>query len=272
MSELYVEIGRIKENQTRDSLVLPRSAEVFDAVSNHADATLIVLREIFADDQLVSEIVVFDLLCDDVAPRNAFNIGFVEPVAIVLHKDQSQLLDTYALRKDFPQSTGHQNHVSPDWPASLCLYSESALAIYRSWTAERHIRTLQVWLEKASQGALHEQNLYPEQFYYVSPLELVLPWDFSEKVGNPKYRLAIKQATQTSNRTWLGSMQELSEAIVGPHVNLIPFAVEVDAIVGNSVEREPSNLAEIEERLQARGTSIVARFGRQLIEMVGDGV
>ncbi|HEX7651063.1 MAG TPA: hypothetical protein VF450_26955, partial [Noviherbaspirillum sp.] len=260
MKSSYHQVGDLLAVQSRNGLQHPRARRLYEAIARNADFELIELRCLERAGQEASEILVVDCTCHGVPPHNNFGISFRERLAIVVHAEPGRLPETWALRQDFPD-TGHRNHVGPGKPASLCLYAQPPRAIYRTWTAAGYLRRIQWWLECAATGTLHDNDYVPEQFFFESHWEIVLPVDFNDKIGDPRYTLTFphQASRKDDRRTFIGAMVERANMQHGGAPGVFPMAVRVDPVVATQVEREPWTIGELEERFAQRGTSVMSR-------------
>lgn len=127
----------------------------------------------------VTDVIIVDCFNGQVKSRNPFSIKVRERLALVFTPDT--LPEVRALRANFP-ILPHMNHVLPGEPASLCLYAETWQSLERSWTPQKHLKQILLWLTESAKGTLHRDDQPLERLYFESPFELVLPPDFEEKL------------------------------------------------------------------------------------------
>ena len=272
MAGEYFQIGEPLAPTHVDSLQFGKSRKLFHAIADNDDFDLIELRSVTRSGGRAFEILIVECLCEGVGPYNATGIDVHERLALVVFNDVSKLPDTWAMRKNFPV-TGHQNHVASGMPASLCLYAQSSVAVNRTWTAQGYLRRVQWWLENASEGSLYANDPTPEQFFFSSNCELVLPADFYDRAGKPGYGLIFSKFVErkSSRNTLIGEMRELGENHLAQSENALSLTVELDPVVGDRVEREPATLGELENSLQGRGASIMPKILAAIENFVGSG-
>lgn len=167
---MYFELPNIVEVSIANELTIPRARELHEAILHGRDYTLIQILRCEVDGSTAQECFVIEIECDGVPPRNSVGIHYRERLALCVPRDAKRLVEVFALRKDFPVLI-HQNQVSPDAPANLCLYFELPTAVFRNWTPQNFFRRIQWWLEKSSRGELHPSNLPVEQLFFSSPAE-----------------------------------------------------------------------------------------------------
>jgi hypothetical protein len=67
------------------------------------------------------------------------------------------------------------------------------------------------WLAETASGTLHRPDQPLEQLYFQSPLELILPFDFEEKVQDSDYKLVaeVRHQRGATPITLVGAMRPL---------------------------------------------------------------
>lgn len=162
-----------------DHLNYAISKKVLSLCAASTDFQVVQLRRLLRNDKSW-DLIVVDCINDQVASRNAIGIKVRERVALAF--TANALPEVRALRKHFPTTVSHLNHVSAGEPVSLCLYSEPWNTLERTWTAQRHLQRILWWLTETSKEKLHRDDQPPEPLYFHSPFQIVLPLDFEEKM------------------------------------------------------------------------------------------
>ena len=108
-------------------LRISRAQAVADAVARHADYTLVRCSRLQGGKSAV-EVLVVDVECNAVPPKNPVGIEFRERLALLVPEAKGEPIEVLALRPGFPRLM-HQNARAADWPPSLCLYFEPQRAV-----------------------------------------------------------------------------------------------------------------------------------------------
>jgi Prokaryotic E2 family A len=180
MPETYITFGEPISGPLPDSLTLPVMKDLFVGVRQRREFTVVEARRIERDDGY-AEMLVVDCENDAVPSRSQVGIQYRERLALVFHNNLDRPPEVRALRQGFPL-TLHQNHVLTGEPPSLCLYFSAWPEVRRTWTVQGHLSRVLWWLAETATGTLHRSDQPLEQLYFESPFELVLPFDFREKV------------------------------------------------------------------------------------------
>lgn len=251
-------------------LTFPRARALYDAVRQHRDYSLIaVYRKKTPSGEPISEVLVADVSCDGVPPSNSFGIDFTERLALCVPKDPKTLIEVLALRRGFPLLM-HQNSVLPEAPPSLCLYQEPPRSVARTWTAPSFLKRIQFWLEQSAHGTLHAADQPVEQLFFVSPFELVLPWNFDALREDPNTHFWVARgldrprdgvtlfleggATQKAERT-------------ASVVNLV-----LPAVVHGRVESDFGTLGQLADALSEKGIDLRNALISEVQGRVGTGI
>lgn len=198
--------------------------------------------------------------CDGTIPsRNSIGIKVRERLALVFKPDDNYPYGVWALRKDFPK-TLHQNQPRVGHPASLCLYFESWDAERRTWTPEKHLQRVLWWLRETANGTLHHSDQPLEQFYFLSDYEVVLPYNFVERISDESLSLQLKVVVLDGSAF---------KTIRAEFVNRVPnpvrqenifadfLTVNVPPVRHSGVENFPYTLGELQNQLERRGSSLI---------------
>jgi hypothetical protein len=205
-----------------------------------------------------AEILIVDCENDGVPTRNNVGIEYRERLGLLFHSDPERIPEVRALRCGFPY-LAHQNQVTEGDPPSLCLYVVRWAEVRRTWTPELHLSRTLWWLAEAASGTLHRGEQPLEQMYFDSPYELVLPFDFIEKIGTADHRLAItRRVDRGLGATLIGRMASVTEIAVG--IGLPCVVVVLPAVTHGRIEAFPPTLGALDQQLAGRGAPLSDRL------------
>lgn len=258
------------EEISNAELMFPRSRALCDAVGKHRDFNLVgTFRRKESPDSPHAEVLVVDVSCDGVPPLNLVGIEFTERLALCVPADAQSLVDVQALRLQFPLLM-HQNSVLPSMAPSLCLYQEPPRSVARTWTAASFLKRIQFWLEQSARGTLHAEDQPVEQLFFVSPFELVLPWNFEalQEDRNVQFWVARGPGRPGSGETFLleGSAERKADRTASI-INLT-----LPAVVQGRVESDFGTLGQLADALAGRGIDIHDALTREVQNRVGEGI
>lgn len=264
MSDEYHKLVNVEEVGSADSLELPRARALAEAAARQRDFSVVQLLR-YTGDGAKLECVVVDVECDGVPPKNNYGIQYRERLALHVSEDPKRLVEVWALRNNFPLLL-HQNQAVPGAPASLCLYFEPVDSVLRTWTPQKFLRRIQWWLETSSKGMLHAADQPVEQLFFVSPHELVLPWNFDElrKDGNQKFVIHRHGERPDKTETFFLSAASLSGD--QKQTTVAPIEITMAPILQGRVEYHPATLGELSDILIARGTDLITTL-RDLVQV-----
>ncbi|MDA8305760.1 MAG: ThiF family adenylyltransferase [Deltaproteobacteria bacterium] len=265
MPETYVAFGEVIVSAIPDSLTLPKAKETWDALTQRREFTVVEARRQNYGDKY-AEILVVDCENDGVPTSNPVGIKYRERLGLLFHGKPDLIPEVRALRAGFP-ATPHQNHVPKDDPPSLCLYFEPWAAVRTTWTPQKHLSRILWWLSETASNTIHRADQPLEQLYFQSPYELVLPYDFDEKVANKDYRLVARGRGKhgVNKLTLIGVMCPM-DATTGENLELPCIALSLPPVVHGPVEYFPHTLGELHDQLENRGAS----FARPLFDAILD--
>lgn len=269
MPEQFRTLDNLKEI-SRAELMFPRSRALCDAVGQHQDFNLVgTFRRKESPDSPHAEVLIVDVSCDGVPPNNPVGIEFTERLALCVPEDAQSLVDVQALRLQFPLLM-HQNSVLPGMAPSLCLYQEPPRSVARTWTAASLLKRIQFWLEQSARGKLHAEDQPVEQLFFVSPFELVLPWNFEtlQEDKDVQFWVARGPGRPGSGETFLleGSAERKADRTASI-INLT-----LPAVVQGRVESDFGTLGQLADALTGRGIDIHDALTREVQNRVGDGI
>jgi len=253
MGEEYYTLENFFEVSDPSELKFERTRSLLSAVQQQRDYSVVQLLK-HANGKLESILV--DVATDGVPPNNGYGIKYKERLALFVSDNQKQLVEVWALRKNFPILI-HQNQGPRDAPRSLCLYFESPAAILRSWTPQKFLRRIQWWLEKSATGELHPTDQPVEQLFFASKYELVLPWNFEEIRKSEDQRLVIARGPERPNGGLTCFLQALAKESQPQQGNVKHIDLNLPPIVQGHIECDPTTLGELSDILAGRGEDIL---------------
>ena len=273
MDVQYHELPNIKEI-TRIDLRFSRSLALCDAVDRDKFFSFIgsFQGESTSGRQLV-EIIIVDVYCDRVPPLNSVGINYPERLALCVPEDSKTLIEVLALRSDFPKLI-HQNYVPQGSAPSLCLYNEAPLSVARTWTATSFLNRIQFWLEHSARGTLHGADQPPEQLFFNSPYELILPWNFEELLGNPSNKYCILEIrTRPDGKTlFLGDSSQAKDSNIPTTGTISVVNFNLTAILHGQIEFDFDTLGHIADNLLARNLDMIEALTQEIYCRVGSGI
>lgn len=233
--------------------------------------TLVERRTWESPDTGPSDVLVVDCVNDQVPSRNAAKVMVRERLALVLPRDPSKAPQVRALRKSFPPLM-HLNNVPRGEPASLCLYFEPWANARRTWTPERFLQRILFWLTETSKGTLHRAGQPVEAMYFESPIDVVLPPNWEERlVGADELLVLVPVQRDDARGTFRAVVASRAEANKHGVPQTVPIRVPVPAVVHGGIEPFASTLGELADSLAARGSNLQASLQAEIARLVGSG-
>jgi integrative and conjugative element protein (TIGR02256 family) len=270
----YVEFGAANLQQDSAALVTERAKVVVAACHHVPGFEIIELRNLAgadADGKQPADVVVVDSINDQVPSRNERNINVRERLALVFFPDPERAPEVRALRADFPIVL-HLNQVPAGEPASLCLYFEPWSATQRTWTAQKHLRRILWWIAETAKGTLHRPDQPLEQLYLQSPVELVLPPDFHEKVQDATLALHVAPVEEpTKRRMILRAAFGRKETPAATQWTAVALGLP-GAVMHGGVYRPPDSVGELENQLTGRGAPLLEALRACVRDVAAGGV
>ncbi|APR75138.1 Hypothetical protein A7982_00484 [Minicystis rosea] len=264
----YIEFGEDLPAEEASAAPSETAQAVLIACRSNRAFTFVERRIWESKDVGACDVLVVDCVNDQVPTRNA-KVMVRERLALVLPRDPSQAPQVRALRKSFP-TVMHLNHVPQGEPASLCLYFEPWAHVRRTWTAERFLQRVLVWLTGTSRGTLHRAGQPVEAMYFESPIEVVLPPEWEDRLNIPDHVLVLAQVQQDEKRCTFRSLV-VPRAAADRHAvkQTVAISVAVDAVVHGNMESFPATLGELSDRLVARGSALYEPLRAEIVRLVG---
>jgi integrative and conjugative element protein (TIGR02256 family) len=268
MTAIYHELFNVVEVKDAGQLAIPRTKTILDAVIRTRGYTLIQLFNRVVDGSTKFEFVIVDIECH-VPPKNACGIKCPERMALCVSADAKNLVEVFALRKDFP-NTMHQNQGVPGDMSSLCLYFEPAIVVFRTWTPQNFLRRIHWWLEKTAAGELHPADQPVEQLFFASRYELVLPWNIDNLRVNQSQQFVVSVGVARPDHGMTFSLHGLPNKASPQKGQATPIELNLPPVVHGFVERDPATLGELADLLDGRGIDLIATIRRNLQERVDE--
>lgn len=268
MSEEFHELFDLIEIDDESGLELPRAKSLVSAIRQHRDYTLIRLVRPVEQVDVKLEGIIADVESDGVPSHNPYGIRYRERVILWVSEDTKELVDVWALRTDFPVLI-HQNQGIQGAPASLCLYFEPPLTVFRTWTPQNFLRRIQWWLEKTARGELHPVDQPVEHLFFKSRYELVLPWDLEALQAKLGQRLVVTRGDKRPDGG-LTCFVEIVSADAQPRTSTVAsIELTLAPIIQGFVERDPPTLGALADMLASRGTEMIELLRAALEQRIG---
>jgi len=251
-------------------LTFPRARALYDAVQQHRDFSLVgAFRGKVIPEAVPGEILIVDVSCDGVPPSNPADICFTERLALCVPEDPSILVEVLALRVGFPLLM-HQNSVLPGRPPNLCLYQEPPRSVARTWTAPSVLKRIQVWLEGSARGTLHAVDQAVEQLFFVSPFELILPWNFESLHANRKAQFWVARGPERPGKGGTFFLDGSTDGKTERTASLV--SLTLPAVVHGRVESDAGTLGQLADALSERGIDLLGALASEVENRVGTGI
>ena len=246
----YFDYGKIVED--RCGLVGPMS-NLCEACLQHSDFEFLELRSV----NTPCDTIVLECCNAEVPLGNNVGIRNRERLAITYDPSEKNPWKIRPLRKDFPV-TLHQNVVPEGEPTSLCLYFEPWSAVERTWTPQRFLERILWWLKEVAQETIHKADQPLEPLYFDSPIKLVLPVDFEEKIKNNSLAMYLT-SVNTPSKDKVILRGDFGNVALRKNSNIPSFECIVIApppVLHARVNRFPKTLGKLHEDLLARGSEL----------------
>ena len=272
MDDDYHGLANVTEVGDVDEFVIPRALALAKAAHSHRDYKVVQLLTLTDATKGPLEVIVVDVECDGVPPKNSAGIAYRERLALCVPVNPKALVDVLALRKSFPVLI-HQNNGARVGPASLCLYFEPPAAVSRTWTPQRVLRRIQWWLEQSAKGALHPADQPVEHLFFASKYELVLPWNIDQLRQDGTRRLVVVRGPDRPDEGFTCFVRAVPKDRSLQAGTAVHIELTLPAIIQGFVERDPATLGELSDILAARGVDLLPPLKAALCEGIdGAGV
>lgn len=152
----------IEGSEVRGSdLRLPRAISIYRAALVHKRTRIISCRR--KPDE--SEVIIIELSRLEIPDEPEFPIQVKEKVAVRCLKEDLNMPEVYAIRKDFPIGLPHSNAMAFTHPVSLCISDVLFADIKPQFNAFDFINLIIRWFNLNSIGELHEKDRPLEVFF-----------------------------------------------------------------------------------------------------------
>lgn len=266
MGDTYYELTEFSPVADVNEFTFDRTRSIFAALQQQRDYSVQGLLK-RADRKV--ECIVVDVESDGVPPRNIHGIKYRERLALCILENEKQLVEVYALRKDFPILM-HQNLSPPDAPRSLCLYFEPPASVTRSWTPQKFLRRIQSWLEKSAKGEIHPADQPVEQLFFASKYELVLPWNFDELKEGKDNHTVIVAGPERPGEGLTCFLKPLQVHTKPPKGTVKHIEFTLPPIVHGHIEYDPTTLGVLADILTRHGIDILPDLQKALRDGVDE--
>ena len=257
--ENYYVIPNATKLASAAELSILRAQKLATAIEQYRHTTLIDVFRSNNTERGICEYIVIDIECDDVPPKNTFNLNYRERLALAIIDDPQMLIDVWALRKDFPVLM-HQNESLPDAPHSLCLYFEPAISVLRTWTPQNFLKKLIWWIEASSRGALHPADQPVEQLFFVTKYELVLPWNYDEiKQDENTNLLMVPHSKREDGGVTFVLADKPNEYIPAEYID-----IELQPVLHGDIITESGTLGGLADKLNLKGIDLISALADKI--------
>lgn len=248
---------------------IARARALVEAVGAHRDFSIVQLLRLLNTAEGALEVIVIDVECDGVPPKNPAGIEYCERLALCVPEDPKALVEVLALRTSFPVLI-HQNNGTRVGPASLCLYFEPATTVSRAWTPQRFLRRIQWWLEQSARGELHPADQPVEHLFFASKYELVLPWNIDQLRRDGACHLIVARGPERPNAGLTCFLRPIPKGHKSDTGTAAHIELNLPPIIQGFVERDPTTLGELSDLLATKGVDLLAPLKAALSDGIGD--
>ena len=267
MTQQYYKLDLCADISNLTDLSISRTKALLEAIAQNNDYSFIKLMKFPASGELKAECIIVEVECDGIPSKNTVGLQYCERLVLFISTDPEQLVQVFALRKDFP-TLMHQNQSRKGQPASLCLYFEPTISVLRTWTPQNFLRRIQWWLEKSSKNELHPADQPVEHLFFQSKYELILPWNFEELRKNHS-SFIIRRGSQRKNEGF--SCHLLVDKNQSANDLRLKFIqLELPPIVHGVVESDPVNFGELSDLLLNRNINLIDELRSVLHELIDE--
>lgn len=247
-------------------LSFPRAHAIAQAVSHHRDFSVVQVLKTTPAHHTVGEVIVVDVETDAIPAKNRHGIQYRERLALYVPANPKLLVEVYALRKGFPRVL-HQHQTRTGSPAHLCLHFEPVATVLRTWTPQNFLATIQWWLEQSAKDALHPADQPVEQLFFVTDVELILPWNFDALKSDADRRFLLRLSPQRPD----GGQSYFLVTSSGQQAGIAPIDLTLPPMVQGEVEVDPGTLGELADTLSERGVNLATPVAQELQGRVAGG-
>ncbi|RKG29813.1 ThiF family adenylyltransferase [Acinetobacter tianfuensis] len=267
MTQEYYKLDLCADIPNLTDLSISRTKALLEAIAQNNDYSFIKLMKFPASGELKAECIIVEVECDGIPSKNTVGLQYREHLALFVPTDLEQLVQVFALRKDFP-TLMHQNQRRKGQPASLCLYFEPTISVLRTWTPQNFLRRIQWWLEKSSKNELHPADQPVEHLFFQSKYELILPWNFEELRKNHS-SFIIRRGSQRENEGFSCHLL-VDQNQSANDIRLKLIQLELPPIIHGAVESDPINFGELFDLLSNRNINLIDELRSVLHELIDE--
>ena len=196
------------------------------------------------------EVIVFETE-PEVGQSAVNDIRYVERLAVLFDPEDNVSPEVFALRDDFPV-VSHLNLKHFEKPKSLCLYEIPYDELKLSWRGVVFLERIREWLNKTSEGILHQADQPLEPFMLDLVGSIILPKDFSEENVLHLYLINEFRGRHT--------LRAFDKPIPGYEKNGFRYtllAIETEPQVHGILKKTPRNLHELSELVKGLGRDLI---------------
>lgn len=268
--DLFFSIGKPYSSLTPELLRYEQTRQLYQACRNHSDFEIIEIVELSRETEQTAEAII--VRCGDgaVPSENPLGILVVETIAIVYDPNArfGSPYEVLALRKDFPK-TKHLNGTSSEEAASLCLYAEAWETIERTWTPRKYLQRILWWFSETAKHTLHLNDIVQERLFFNNYCEVVLPFDFFDKLYSENFRLGLTFIPNEDNlhKIFRASYKSHKSNINEPFIESL--VVNLPELGLSPIERVPANLVGLIEYFNRKDIDLVGALTKEIKALVG---
>lgn len=262
MPEVFFSWGKEHPDLSPDRLIRAEARGVLEAAIQSKDFEVIGIGFDDSENKTPVDIVILETQNESVLGVNAFGIQRRERLAIVFGAEESKAPQVRPLRRDFPRTIPHLNHIPDEEPASLCLYFEPWSAVRRSWTPQRFLKRILWWLAETSGGTLHRQDQPVEALYLPDAEEVVLSTKFDSNTDGSEEVLVLRQCLpgDPKNRVFRAEVVPSAVAARLGRAEFSPLLIEIDPVLHGAAEKAPTDLGQLNDQIESRGVAFFDRL------------
>ncbi len=261
----FINCGKLLPESEKNCLN-PEILNVLNACENHPCIEFVELRK----DEHNHTLIVIDVNDGTFEVPNQVGIKRNERLALRFQPEEIYQWAVLALREDFPV-TIHQNQTVSGQPRDLCIYAQPWATVERSWTPESFLVRVFWWLRATADGTIHPDDQPLEELFFISPYHFVLPNDIFSDDGQTQHEISFSLVPKAEGKTQflIGGYASNNEKNHGP--TCLPIFVPLEPIANGRIEDCPVNLAQLQERVQGRGSDLLDRLKEGVKSYIGSG-
>lgn len=190
----------------------------------------------------------------EVSQRPVKDIRRVEPIAVILDKQDNVMPEVLALRTDFPQ-VPHLNLKTQEYLRSLCLFDQPYDEVRLRWTPTQFLVRLAIWLRDTAEGTLHRKDqpleplLMPDDPYTL----IIHPSVFKEEDATYLSPVSVRPV-QNDSKWPVDFITSEGRSSAATHLLTV---ILVPPQTHGIITRIPEDLHELDVLLQTAGLGLV---------------